>query len=113
MTCIFCSIVAHQIPATILYEDEFVTAFQDTHPITPVHILVVPNQHIDSLNDLQPEHTQLLGHMLLVAHKMAEQARIEKSGYRVVFNTGPNAGQSVHHLHLHVLGGRLMPFHFE
>jgi histidine triad (HIT) family protein len=113
MTCIFCKILAGEAPAAILYRDEQVTAFRDARPISPVHVLVVPNRHIASLADAAVEDEPLLGHMLLVGRQMAVQEGIETSGYRLVVNTGPDAGQSVFHLHLHVIGGRPLPFRFE
>ena len=88
-------------------------ALWDTHPIAPIHILIVPNDHIDSVNAVQPNDEALLGHLITIAHTLAEQHAIDLSGYRLVFNTGPDAGQSVNHLHLHQIGGRRMPFRFE
>ena len=87
--CIFCKIVQKQAQADILYQDELVTAFQDAHPITPVHILVVPNRHIQSANQLTPEDEQLVGHMVVTASRLAQEYQVEKSGYRLVINTGP------------------------
>jgi histidine triad (HIT) family protein len=113
MPCIFCKIVAGEIPAQILYHDSLVTAFRDNHPITPVHVLVVPNRHIISLNEIQPEDESLLGHLTAVGRQIARQEGIEETGYRLVINTGPHAGQSVFHLHLHIIGGRPLPFRFE
>jgi histidine triad (HIT) family protein len=113
MACIFCRIVAGSAPAQVVYRDEIVTAFRDTHPIAPVHVLVVPNLHLTSLNDSQPEHEAIFGHMVQVARLVAEQEHVQLSGYRLVINTGPDAGQSVLHVHLHVLGGRPLPFRFE
>lgn len=113
MACVFCSIIEGNTPAHILHRDEQVTAFQDARPIAPVHLLVVPNQHIQSLNDILPEHESLLGHMIRVGRMLAEEKSVHKSGYRLVINTGPDAGQSVFHVHLHVIGGRHLPFRFE
>ena len=113
LTCIFCRIIAGQVPGSILYRDDRVTAFKDARPIAPVHVLVVPNQHIASLEDATPADEGLMGHMLRVGRQMAAQEGVEKSGYRLVINTGPDAGQSVFHLHLHVIGGRSLPFKFE
>lgn len=90
-----------------------VTAFLDAHPIAPTHILVVPNQHIGSLNEIQPEHEAMLGRLVAVAHQLASQSHLSNSGYRLVINTGPDAAQSIFHLHLHLIGGRKMPFHFR
>lgn len=111
--CIFCQIIAGEAPATIVYADEQVTAFYDIHPITPVHILIVPNQHIESVNDIEEDQAALLGHLIVVAKKLAYASGLEQRGYRLVINTGPEAGQSVFHLHLHLIGGRRMPFRFQ
>ncbi|GAP10235.1 diadenosine tetraphosphate (Ap4A) hydrolase and other HIT family hydrolases [Bellilinea caldifistulae] len=111
--CIFCRIIAGEAPATILYADEQVTAFYDIHPITPVHILVVPNRHIESVNEVEEEDAKLLGHLVVVARHLAIANGLERRGYRLVINTGPDAGQSVFHLHLHLIGGRSMPFRFQ
>jgi len=113
MTCIFCKIIAGETPGSILFRDEQVTAFRDARPIAPVHVLVVPNRHISSLADAAKADETLLGHMLLVGREMAAHEGIQASGYRLVLNTGPDAGQSVFHLHLHVIGGRPLPFRFE
>jgi histidine triad (HIT) family protein len=90
-----------------------VIAFQNLHQIAPVHLLVTPILHLVSMNESQPEHEQLIGHMTWVASQLAKQIAIDQSGYRLVINTGPDAGQSVFHIHLHLLGGRPLPFHFE
>ena len=111
--CIFCKIAFGLVPTTLLLEDEELVAFNDIHPITPVHILVIPRRHINSLNELNPGDANLAGRLVLAARELARQNYLENSGYRLVFNTGPNAGQSVFHLHLHLLGGRKMPFRFE
>ena len=104
--CIFCKIVAGAAPASIVYRDEQVTAFKDTRPLAPVHLLVIPNRHITSVTDAAPADEALLGHMQLVAARLAEENGIAQTGFRLMLNTGPHAGQSVFHLHLHVLGGR-------
>lgn len=107
--CLFCKIVAKQIPAKILFEDDDVLAFHDINPVAPTHVLVIPKAHIASLSDAKPEHEALLGKLLLATARAAEQTGLPQGGgYRVVANTGPNAGQSVFHVHLHVLGGRAM-----
>lgn len=105
--CLFCKIVAKQIPAKILFEDDDVLAFHDINPGAPTHVLVIPKEHLTSLRDGTPEHTALLGKLLLACAKAADLSGLT-GGYRVVANTGPDAGQSVFHLHLHVLGGRSM-----
>ena len=111
--CVFCKIINRQSPAEILHQDDQVTAFKDVKPITPVHILVVPNIHIASLNDVSKEHENLLGHLITTAQELALIEGIEKSGYRLIINSGPDAGQSVFHVHLHLIGGRQMPFHLQ
>lgn len=103
---IFSKIVSGEIPADIVYEDAEIVAFRDVNPQAPVHLLVIPRQPIATLNDAQPEQAELLGKLLLVAAKVAEQEGIAKSGYRTVVNCNAGAGQTVFHLHLHVLGGR-------
>jgi len=105
--CLFCKIASKQIPSKLVFEDDDVFAFHDINPQAPTHILVIPKQHIVSLGEAQPEHQALLGKMLLAAQHAAAEAGLT-SGFRVVFNTGAEAGQSVFHLHLHVLGGRPM-----
>jgi histidine triad (HIT) family protein len=105
-TCIFCQIVRRQRQSTIVYQDDDVTAFRDANPQAPTHILIVPNEHIESISDLGPEHAALWMKMMLVANQVATQEGIAQSGYRLVVNRGPQAGQSVFHLHLHLLGGR-------
>ena len=111
--CIFCRIISGDAPAEILYHDGAVTAFVDTHPVTPTHILVVPNQHITSLNECTSEDEAMLGKLIMVARRISADFQLRSSGYRLVINTGQDAGQSVFHLHLHLLGGRRMPFHFR
>ncbi len=104
--CIFCQIVGGVIPAKKLYEDDQVIAFDDLNPQAPVHVLVIPKRHLVSLDDTQDSDSALLGQLLIVCAKMARERGIVGGGYRVVANTGREAGQSVFHLHLHVLGGR-------
>ncbi len=111
--CVFCQIVAGETEAEIVYQDDLVTAFQDTRPVAPVHVLIVPNEHIDSANDLLPDQEALLGHLIVVGTQLASENGISTSGYRLVINTGPNAGQSIFHLHLHLIGGRHLPFRFD
>lgn len=105
-TCLFCRIVRKEIPAKIVWEDARALAFRDIDPKAPTHVLVIPKQHLASLNEApQPE---LLGHLLLAARQIAALEGIAESGYRVVLNSGPDAGQTVSHLHVHLLGGRRM-----
>jgi histidine triad (HIT) family protein len=104
---IFSKIIRREIPADIVYEDDLALAFKDISPQAPVHILVIPKKPIPRLADAQSEDSSLLGHLLLTAKHVAEQAGLA-NGYRVVLNTGSDGGQSVYHLHLHILGGRQM-----
>jgi histidine triad (HIT) family protein len=106
--CIFCKIVRGEMPSTIVYKDEQVTAFRDINPVSPTHILVVPNKHIESTNDATESDEQLLGHMLTVVKPIADKEGITDTGYRLIINTGPDANQVVFHLHLHILGGQRM-----
>jgi histidine triad (HIT) family protein len=106
--CLFCKIATKQIPSKILFEDDDLLAFHDINPVAPTHVLVIPKQHVTGLSDGKPEHAELFGKLLLAASRAAGLTGIAASGYRVVANTGPDAGQSVFHLHFHVLGGRAM-----
>lgn len=110
MACIFCEIVSGESPAKILHRDELVTAFRDIHPIASTHILIVTNRHLDSANELEEGDESLVGHMVLVAKQLAKQEGIAERGYRLIFNTGAHAGQTVFHLHLHLIGGKLARF---
>ena len=94
----------------MLYQDERVSAFRDIHPVAPTHVLVVPNRHIASVNDLSPEDEGLVGHLFTVAGQVARQEGIDGTGYRLIVNTGPHSGQVVFHLHLHLIGGQRMRF---
>ncbi len=104
--CVFCRIAEKKMNAPIVYEDDIAVAFRDINPQAPVHILVIPKKHIKTLGDTVPKDAQLLGHLLLVAKKLAEDEALPRNGYRLVLNTGANAGQTVFHLHVHLLGGR-------
>jgi histidine triad (HIT) family protein len=104
--CLFCKIVTREIPAEIVYEDEQVLAFNDINPVAPHHVLIIPKEHIPTLNDLTEAHNPLTGHMLLTAQLLAKQLNIAESGYRVVYNCNHGAGQAVYHIHLHLIGGR-------
>lgn len=106
--CIFCKIANHEIPAKILFEDERLLAFHDLNPAAPTHVLVIPKRHIASLSAANPEDAVLLGELLLAASRAAGETGLRESGFRTVVNDGKNAGQSVFHLHVHVLGGRAM-----
>lgn len=104
MDCIFCEIINGNIPSTKVYEDEFVTAFNDLNPQAPVHILIVPKKHIASANDILDEDAELVGRVFLAAKQIAEKLGI-KGGYRIINNCGKDAGQTVMHLHFHMLAG--------
>jgi len=106
--CIFCKIIKKDIPSAIVYEDERIIAFDDINPQAPVHTLIIPKEHYNSLKDIPKEHSDLLGHILIVARDIAEKKQIAGTGYRIVLNTGENSGQEVLHIHFHVLGGRRM-----
>jgi histidine triad (HIT) family protein len=106
MDCIFCKIIAGQILSDVIYTDDKVVAFRDINPMAPVHLLIIPREHILSLNDVTEQQTTLVGHMVQVAKQLAKQQGIATKGYRVVINTGSQGGQVVQHLHMHLLGGR-------
>jgi histidine triad (HIT) family protein len=108
-SCVFCQIIQGQIPTRVVYKDEQATAFWDIQPIAPVHILIVPNEHYDSLIDAPDRN--LLGHLIITARKIAREQSVEYSGYRLVINTGPDAHQSVFHLHVHLIGGMPLAYH--
>jgi histidine triad (HIT) family protein len=104
--CLFCKIARKEIPADVLYEDRLVLAFSDINPQAPVHVLIIPKAHHETLSDVPAEEQQLLGHMILVATKMAGEKGLKDKGYRLVANCLASAGQSVFHVHFHLLGGR-------
>ena len=108
--CLFCKIAAGSVPANIAYQDENYVAFHDINPQAPTHILIIPRTHVPTLNDLTVEHKQMIGGMFVVAARLAKEAGIDQAGWRVVFNCNHGAGQSVYHVHLHLLGGR--PLHW-
>ncbi len=123
MDCIFCKIVKKEIPAEIVYENDKIIAFNDVNPVAPVHILIIPKKHIPSVNHLadfreteteaglspELENKILVGELILAAQKIAEDKKIAGSGYRLSFNIGEDAGQTVNHLHLHLMGGKKLP----
>lgn len=108
MNCLFCSIASGEIPSTKVYEDESVFAFRDIAPQAPVHVLIIPKAHIDSLQTLTADHDALLAHMFSVARQIAVSEGVDKTGYRIISNVGEDAGQSVKHLHLHLIGGKTL-----
>ena len=107
MSCVFCKIIDGSIPSTAIYQDELCYAFADLHPQAPVHVLVAPREHIVSLAESEARHRALLGHLLWVAAEIARTRNLGR-GYRIVINTGEDGGQTVEHLHVHLLGGRPM-----
>ncbi len=106
MDCIFCQIVAGEIPSDIVYQDEEVVAFYDINPQAPVHLLIIPKKHIPSLTHLSEEDLPLIGHMVKIANQLAKREGIAKSGYRLAISCGEQGGQLVPHLHMHLIGGR-------
>jgi len=108
MDCIFCKVVEKKIPAKLVYEDDEVLAFHDINPQAPVHMLVIPKKHVSTLNDLQPEDQALAGKLLLTAQKLAHEQGFADAGFRVVMNCNEHGGQTVYHIHMHVLAGRHM-----
>lgn len=105
---LFEKIVAREIPATIVYEDDLVLAFRDIKPQAPTHVLLIPKQPIPRVAEAKPEDHKVLGHLLLKAAQIADQLGLKQRGYRLVINNGPDAGEAVPHLHVHILGGRAM-----
>jgi histidine triad (HIT) family protein len=108
MSCLFCKIIAKEIPAKIIYEDDDLMVFDDVSPRAPIHKLIIPKKHIATLNHMSPEDTVLLGKLFFTAQKIANDLGIAEDGYRTVINCNQGAGQTVFHLHVHLLGGRLM-----
>lgn len=106
--CIFCKIIKKQIPCEVVYEDDKVIGFKDISPQAPVHIVIIPKEHFDDLNCIKEDQAQILGHIFIVAKKIAQSLGIAKSGYRVVTNCGEQGGQTVEHIHFHLLGGRML-----
>ena len=106
--CIFCQIVEGTIPAKIVYRDDDVVAFEDIRPVAPVHILVIPTQHIESVRGIDENNEKVLTTLIHAANRIAKEKDIFDSGYRLNINSGPNGGQTVYHLHVHLIGGRFM-----
>ncbi|NIM57713.1 MAG: HIT domain-containing protein [Candidatus Aminicenantes bacterium] len=106
--CIFCKIINKEIPASIVFEDEEIIAFNDINPQAPIHILLIPREHFASLNEVPEEKKTILSHLLLTARQIAQEKGIAEKGYRIVLNTERDSGQEVLHIHLHLLGGRRM-----
>lgn len=106
--CVFCRIAAHELPATIVHEDAETLGFRDVDPRAPVHVLIIPKRHIGSVNELGEIGAELIGRLFVVARDIAIAEGVAEGGYRLVMNTGPDAGQTVAHAHLHLLGGRTL-----
>jgi histidine triad (HIT) family protein len=106
--CLFCGVAGGQVPATLVHEDDDLVAFRDINPQAPVHILIIPRQHIASLEAAGDEHADLLGRLLLTARDLARSEGLADDGYRAVLNIGADGGQTVHHIHLHLVGGRAL-----
>lgn len=106
--CLFCRIATKELPGRIIYEDEQAVAFEDIHPQAPTHLLVVPKRHIESLREMTAPDAALVSHLLLLVNRLARECHVDRQGYRVVINCGDHGGQTVAHLHLHLLGGRSM-----
>jgi histidine triad (HIT) family protein len=106
--CLFCRIIKREIPGRIVYEDDSVLAFEDINPQAPTHILVVPKKHIDSLSNLSTADKEMMGSLFLTVIQLVKTNNLSQQGFRTVINTGPNGGQTVYHLHIHLLGGRQM-----
>jgi histidine triad (HIT) family protein len=107
-SCIFCQIALHAAPAKIVYEDDQMVAFQDIRPVAPVHVLIIPRKHIPTLNDVAETDQTLIGQLFQTASNLAVQFGIHERGYRAVFNCNADAGQTVYHLHLHLIGGKVL-----
>jgi len=110
MDCIFCKIIQNKLPATIIYHDDKVVAFDDIYPKAPQHKIIIPKKHIATINDLKEEDKDLVGHMVYVAQQLAKKIGIAEPGYRVLMNCNADGGQAVYHIHLHLIGGR--PLHW-
>ena len=106
MGCLFCNLLEKKIPADVVYEDEHALAFRDIRPVAPTHVLVIPKRHMPAIHDVTEADAETLGRLLVAARKVADQLGVTADGYRLVINDGDAAGQTVHHVHVHVLGGR-------
>jgi len=106
--CLFCKIFAREIPAKEVFREDDIVAFEDIRPVAPTHVLVIPKVHIPSVHDLTRDQAPMLARMMEVANRIADERKVDRDGYRLVFNKGPQAGQSGYYLHLHLLGGRAM-----
>jgi len=110
MDCIFCKIVQKEIPTEFIYEDEKIVSFKDIQPVAPVHLLIIPKKHIPTVDHLEEGDKELIGELFLIAQKIARKIGVSESGYRLIINVGKDAGQTVDHLHLHLIGGKKLPW---
>lgn len=110
MSCIFCKIADKEIKANIVYEDKKIMAFKEIEPKAPLHLLIIPKKHIFSVDSLKSRDKELIGELILAAQKIAKENGVSKTGYRLIFNVGRDAGQTIKHLHLHLLGGKKLPW---
>jgi histidine triad (HIT) family protein len=108
MACLFCNILEKKVPADVVFENDHALAFRDVRPVAPSHVLVIPKKHIAAIHELEAEHVEAMGQVMLAARKVADQLGLVDDGFRVVINDGEDAGQTVFHIHAHVLGGRPM-----
>jgi histidine triad (HIT) family protein len=106
--CVFCQIVSGEVPSKIVYRDDDVVAFEDIRPVAPVHLLIIPTQHISSVRDIDDDDGRVIAKLVSTANRLAKEKQIFDHGFRLNINAGPNGGQTVYHLHLHLLGGRFM-----
>lgn len=106
MSCLFCNVINGTIPVKKVHEDEHVLAFEDINPQAPTHLLIIPKEHIENMNGIDHHHVEVLSHLLLTAKDLAKRLQLSESGYRLVVNTNKDGGQTVYHLHIHLLGGR-------
>ncbi len=106
--CIFCKIIKKQIPCDLVYEDDKVIAFNDISPQAPIHVIIIPRQHIEDLNSIKQESSEVIGHIFMVVREIAKKLGVAENGYRIVSNCGEQGGQTVQHIHFHLLGGRML-----
>ncbi len=107
--CVFCQIVARRLPAKIVYEDEHVLGFYDIQPAAPIHVLLVPKQHIATVNEVEAKDAQMMGHLFLAAAEVARRLELEERGYRLIVNVGKDGRQDIMHIHMHLMGGMRLP----
>lgn len=111
--CIFCKIIKGETPSKKLYEDDKVIAFHDINPEAPIHFLVVPKEHIESVNELDEKNIEIITHIFKIINKLVKEQKIADSGYRIINNCGKDGGQTVNHIHFHVLGGKVLPMNLS